>query len=300
MAAWTPADIPPQTNKVAIVTGTGGLGYETALELARAGARVVLAGRNAAKGRESVDKVRTEVKDAQITFEDLDLASLASVADFAGRMAAAHPAIDLLINNAGVMAPAKRQTTADGFELQFGTNHLGHFALTAYLLPRLRAAAQPRVVNVASSVANAGMINFLDLQSERRYSPWRAYAQSKLANLLFTLELQRRSVGGAWGLTALAAHPGYARTELIANGPGANPLSDLLAPIAGQSPAAGALPTLMAVTAPDAKGGAYYGPTGVFGLKGAPDRAIIPLQGRDSASAKRLWTMSEALTGVKV
>ena len=300
MAAWTTADIPPQTGRVAIVTGAGGLGYETALELARTGATVVLAGRNAAKGQESADKIKAQVKVAKITFETLDLANLASVADFAGRMAAAHPALDLLINNAGVMAPPKRQTTADGFELQFGTNHLGHFALTARLLPRLRAAAAPRVINVASSAANAGMINFFDLQSERRYSPWRAYAQSKLANLLFTLELQRRSVGGAWGLLACAAHPGYARTELIPNGPGVNMLSDLLAPIASQSAAAGALPTLMAATAPGAKGGAYYGPTGVFGLKGAPGRAMIPLQGRDGAAAKRLWEISEKLTGVKV
>ncbi len=300
MTAWTTTDIPPQTGKVAIVTGTGGLGYETALELARAGATVVLAGRNAAKGQESADKIKAQVKVAKITFETLDLANLASVADFAGRMAAAHPALDLLINNAGVMAPPKRQTTADGFELQFGTNHLGHFALTARLLPRLRAAAAPRVINVASSAANAGMINFFDPQSERRYSPWRAYAQSKLANLLFTLELQRRSVGGDWGLTACAAHPGYARTELIANGPGANLITDLLAPIASQSPAAGALPTLMAATSPDAKGGDYYGPTGLLSLKGAPGRAMIPLQGRDGAAAKRLWAVSEELTGVKV
>ena len=300
MAAWTTADLPPQTGKVAIVTGTGGLGYETALELARAGARVVLAGRNAAKGEDSVAKIKAQVKDAKIAFESLDLASLASVADFATRTAAAHPALDLLINNAGVMAPAKRQTTADGFELQFGTNHLGHFALTARLLPQLRAAPAPRVVSIASGAAYTGAINFFDLQAERHYSPWRAYAQSKLANLLFILELQRRSVGGDWGLTACAAHPGYARTELIANGPGANLITALLAPVASQSPADGALPTLMAATSPDAKGGDYYGPTGLLSLKGAPGRATIPLQGRDGAAAKRLWAVSEELTGIKV
>ncbi len=297
MAAWSLADIPPQTGKTAIVTGTGGLGYETALELARAGAKVVLAGRNADKGAEAVARIKGKVSGADITFETLDLASLASIAEFAARMTAAHPALDLLINNAGVMAPPKRQTTADGFELQFGTNHLGHFALTGRLWPALSAAAAPRVVNVSSGAASVGAIDFSDLQAERRYNPWRAYAQSKLANLLFTLELARRG-GGEGGLIACAAHPGYARTELIANGPGASLLSDLIAPIASQSPTAGALPTLMAATSPDVEGGAYFGPTGLFSLVGAPGRAIIPLQGRDGAVAQRLWTVSEGLTGV--
>jgi len=297
MKKWTTADIPEQKGKVAIVTGTGGLGYETALALARAGADVILAGRSEKKGLESIQKVRAQVPGAQIRFELLDLASLASVAEFARRFASGHRALDLLINNAGVMSPPKRLATADGFELQFGTNHLGHFALTAHLLPQLRRGNAPRVVNVSSGMSNWGVIRFDDLQWELVYKPARSYAQSKLANLMFALELQRRSDANRWGLMSNAAHPGYALTELIPNGPGPNLLSNLLAPFASQSAAEGALPTLFAATAPDAKGAAYYGPDGFLGLKGAPGLARIPKRAKDLEAAKRLWQVSESLTG---
>ncbi|HLY79010.1 MAG TPA: SDR family NAD(P)-dependent oxidoreductase, partial [Caulobacteraceae bacterium] len=209
---WTLADIPPQTGRRAIVTGTGGLGYETALALAAAGASVVLAGRSETKGRGSVVRILNLHPHASIVFEPLDLASLASIAEFADRMAAARTPIDLLVNNAGVMAPPRRETTADGFELQFGTNHLGHFALTGRLLPLLRAGAAPRVTTISSGAHHTGQIRFDDPQWTRRYQPWPAYAQSKLANLLFAFELQRRSDAAGWDLLSDAAHPGYART----------------------------------------------------------------------------------------
>jgi len=241
---------------------------------------------------------------AVIVFERLDLADLASVADFAGRMEALDQPIDLLINNAGVMAPPQRETTKDGFELQFGTNHLGHFALTGRLAPMLRAGNAPRVTTVSSGAHHTGRIDFDDLQRTRRYSPWLAYSQSKLANLLFALELQRRSDAGGWGLMSNAAHPGYARTELIANGPGLDSLSSrigslLVAPWASQSPADGALPQLFADTSPDAAAAGYYGPGRLFELVGPPEPARISRAAQDPAVAQRLWEVSEGLTHVK-
>ncbi len=301
--AWTASSIPSQAGKTAIVTGAGGLGHETALELARAGAEVVLAGRNADKGRESVAKIVARVPAAKIRFEHLDLASLASVADFAARVSGVLPSLDVLVNNAGVMTPPRRRTTADGFELQFGTNYLGHFALTANLLPLLRRAAHPRVVNVSSSANRTGTIQFDDLQFEKRYPPWAAYSQSKLANLLFTLELQRRSDAHGWGLMSNAAHPGYALTELIPNGPGTKgvfaALSRFLALFLSHSATAGALPTLFAATSPDAKPAGYYGPDGPFELKGPPAPARIVKKARDQAVARRLWEISQELAGVR-
>src|SRR3984957_2073606 len=195
---WTLADILPQTGRPAIVTGTGGLGYETALALVAAGASVVLAGRSETKGRGSVVRILNLHSHASIVFERLDLARLASIADFAGRMEAARTPIDLLVNNAGVMAPPRRETTSDGFELQFGTNHLGHFALTGRLLPLLCAGKSPRVTTVSSGAHHTGQIRFDDPQWNKRYQPWPAYAQSKLANLLFAFELQRRSDQAGW------------------------------------------------------------------------------------------------------
>jgi NAD(P)-dependent dehydrogenase (short-subunit alcohol dehydrogenase family) len=302
MAAWTVADIPAQGGKIAVVTGaTGGLGYQTALRLAQAGAEVVLAGRNEAKGFEAISKIRDQFPDAKISFEALDLANLASVADFVRRFAAVHSSLDLLINNAGVMALPTRQTTADGFEMQFGTNYLGHYALTARLLPRLRSARQPRVVNLGSIAHRTGFIQFSDLQGERLYSPWKAYNQSKLAMLMFALELQRRSDASGWNLMSNAAHPGWARTDLLANGPGSGLLSfasQLAAPLFSQSAESGALPTLYAATSPQAKGGGYYGPNGLSELKGPPVPAWIMPQARDKAGATRLWEVSQQLTGV--
>jgi len=253
MADWTITDIPPQEGKLAVITGaTGGLGYQTAIRLAQAGAEVVLTGRNAAKGLAAISKIRGQFPDAKISFEALDLANLASVADFARRFTAMHSSLDLLINNAGVMALPTRQTTADGFEMQFGTNYLGHYALTARLLPRLRSARQPRVVNLSSIAHRTGFIQFSDLQGERLYSPWKAYNQSKLAMLMFALELQRRSDAAGWNLMSNAAHPGYARTDLIPNGPGSGGLKGLGAKMLGSfmshSAAEGAQPTLFAAT----------------------------------------------------
>jgi len=300
---WTLADIPPQNGRRAVVTGTGGLGYETALALVAAGASVVLAGRSETKGRGSVVRILNLHSHASIAFERLDLANLASIADFAGRMEAARTPIDLLVNNAGVMAPPRRQTTTDGFELQFGTNHLGHFALTGRLLPLLRAGRSPRVTTVSSGAHHTGQIHFDDLQWKQRYQPWPAYAQSKLANLLFASELQRRSDAAGWGLLSDAAHPGYARTELIANGPGRDSLMSrlggvLIAPWASQTAADGALPQLFAATSPDARRGGYYGPSRRFELVGPPAPARLSQAAQDQAAARRLWEVSQALTGV--
>ena len=300
---WTLADMPPQTGRYAIVTGTGGLGYETAVALAGAGASVLVAGRNAAKGAEALARIRAAHPAAEVAFEPLDLASLADIAAFALRTQAAGRPIDLLVNNAGVMMPPHRSLTSDGFELQFGTNHLGHFALTGRLLPLLRQGRGPRVVAVSSGAHNMGRIDFDNLQWERGYAPMAAYGASKLANLMFALELQRRSDAAGWGLTSLAAHPGYARTELIANGPGDDSWMSriarpLIEPWASQSAADGAWPQLFAATSPGVVGGGYYGPSRLMEMKGPPAPARISQRARDPATARRLWDVSEQLTGV--
>ncbi|MDB5977101.1 MAG: family NAD(P)-dependent oxidoreductase [Nevskia sp.] len=298
---WTVNDIPSQAGTLAVVTGTGGLGYETALALAGAGAEVVIAGRSQAKGQDAVRRIVERHPRAAVRFKTLDLASLDSVAEFSGCLTAEDRPIDLLVNNAGVMATPRRHTTADGFELQFGTNYLGHFALTARLLPLLRRSRVPRVVNLASLVHRWGVIDFDDLQGQHRYRPNAAYAQSKLAMLMFALELQRRSDAAGWNLRSNAAHPGFARTELIANGPGTDSfavkLSLLLMPLMSHSAADGALPTLFAATAADATGAAYYGPRNRLELKGPPGTAVIGRQARDVAVAARLWERSGELTG---
>jgi NAD(P)-dependent dehydrogenase (short-subunit alcohol dehydrogenase family) len=302
MTDWTIANIPPQRGKLAVVTGaTGGLGYQTAIRLAQAGAEVVLTGRIEAKGREAVSKIRNQFPDAKISLDVLDLANLASVTDFARSFATAHSSLDLLINNAGVMALPTRQTTAAGFEMQFGTNYLGHYALTAQLLPLLRRAHQPRVVSLSSIAHRTGFIQFSDLQGERFYSPWKAYNQSKLAMLMFALELQRRSDAAGWNLISTASHPGWARTDLFANGPGFGLISvasQFAAPLFSQSAESGALPTLFAATSPQAEGGGYYGPNGLYELRGPPAPARIMPQARDKAAAAKLWDVSQQLTGV--
>jgi NAD(P)-dependent dehydrogenase (short-subunit alcohol dehydrogenase family) len=300
---WTLSDLPSLRGRTAVVTGTGGLGYETALGLAQAGAEVIVAGRNPAKGEDAVAQLRSQVPQARVSFEPVDLADLASIAGFAERLGRTRSHIDLLINNAGVMAPPTRQTTADGYELQFGTNYLGHFALTARLLPQLLNGDRPRVVNVSSLAHRNGKVDFDDLQTERAYKPFRAYSLSKLAQVIFTLELQRRSEAAGWGLTSSAAHPGFATTELIANGQGETSLlaraMRLINPWLSQSPAAGALPTLYAAAAPEAAGGALYGPDGLMEMKGAPKRvAIAPAA--TQADAARLWRVSEQLAGVQL
>jgi NAD(P)-dependent dehydrogenase (short-subunit alcohol dehydrogenase family) len=302
VANWTIADIPSQGGRTAVVTGTGGLGYETALGLAQAGGAVILAGRNPAKGAASVARIKAAVPSASIVFEQLDLASLASVAAFADRIGARRESLDILVNNAGVMRPTTRLATEDGFELQFGTNYLGHFALTGRLLPLLRRGRSPRVVNLSSIAHRGAAIRSHDLQWQRGYRPWPAYGQSKLAMLMFALELQRRSDAAGWGLMSNAAHPGFARTDLIANGPGTSRgmvlLSRAVMPLLSQSAAAGALPTLFAATSPDAVGGGYYGPAGFRELKGPVKPAEIMPQAQDRNAAARLWEESVRLTGV--
>jgi NAD(P)-dependent dehydrogenase (short-subunit alcohol dehydrogenase family) len=304
MNPWSVADIPAQSGKLAVVTGaTGGLGYETALALARAGAEVLVTGRNAEKGRAAIEQIKRAVPSAKVRFAMLDLASLASIRAFAASMLANSRPLDLLINNAGVMDLPTRRLTEDGFELQFGTNHLSHFALTALLLPLLRKAQAPRVVNVSSLAHRGGKIDFSNLQAERKYNSWAAYQQSKLANLLFTFELQRRSDAYGWGLMSNAAHPGYARTELIPNGPGAGGLKGIGMKVIGSfmshSAADGAIPTIFAVTSPEAEPNGYYGPNGFYELKGPVAPAKVFPQAKDEVVARKLWEVSEQLTGVK-
>ena len=257
MKKWTTADI-PQRAGLAIITGsTEGIGFEDALALSSAGWNVIMTGRNAQKGANAISKIHRIDPKAKLSFENIDLANLSSIKDFAQRMNSKGQAIDLLINNAGVMTPPKRLETVDGFELQFGTNHLSHFALTAQLLPLLRDSPYARVVTVSSVANRAGSINFDDLQSISSYSPSKAYNQSKLANLMFALELQRQSEKHGWGITSIASHPGVSRTNLLITGAGRWSVSGMmrtLLPFLFQPPAQGALPTLYAATSPDAKG----------------------------------------------
>lgn len=297
---WSVADIPDQSGRIAAVTGPGGLGFETALGLSGAGARVILLGRNVDKGAAAVAAIKSQAPGADVAFANLDLTSLGSVEACAAGLLRDLPRLDLLINNAGVMAPPTRQETADGFELQLGVNYLGHFALTARLLPLLRRGDHPRVINLSSLAHRMGAIRFQDLQWRRSYSAWGAYGQSKLAMLMFALELQRRSDATGWGLASLAAHPGFARTDLIANGPGEGGamagLSNLFQPLISQSAAQGALPTLFAATSLRAVAGGYYGPDGLLELTGSPAPAKIMAKAQRRDVAARLWQTSEQLT----
>jgi NAD(P)-dependent dehydrogenase (short-subunit alcohol dehydrogenase family) len=300
MTHWKAPDTLSQRGRIAVVTGTGGLGFEDALALSRAGATVIVAGRNPSKGAIAIDRIRKSVPDANVRFEALDLASLDSIEAFGERLRSSIDRLDLLINNAGVMTPPKRQLTADGFELQFGTNHLGHFALTAQLLPLLRRGNQSRVVTLSSIAARAGAINFDDLQSERGYNPMHAYSQSKLACLMFALELQRRSDAAGWGIRSMAAHPGISRTDLLPNGAGARSAAGLARRFLWflfQPAAQGALPTLFAATSPQVQGGTYYGPDKLSETRGHPAIAKVPAQALDTGASERLWRESERLAG---
>ncbi|WP_142781887.1 oxidoreductase [Agrobacterium sp. T29] len=299
---WTHKNIPPQNGRTIVVTGTGGLGFEEALALARAGANVIIAGRNAAKGTEAVNNLKQTVPGASVTFEILDLADLASIADFGRRLRHDLERIDVLINNAGVMTPLTRKTTRDGFELQLGTNYLGHFALTAHLLPLLMHGNNPRAVTLSSVAARGGAINFDDLQAERSYKPMSAYSQSKLACLMFAFELQRKSEVAGWGITSIGTHPGISRTDLLRNAPGPNSVQGLMRSLLWflfQPAAQGALPTLFAATSPEARGGAYYGPDKMGEMRGYPDYAKPPERSLEVHVANRLWEVSETLTGVE-
>ncbi len=300
MAHWTVAEIPSQTGRLAVVTGTGGLGYQDALALARAGAEVVLAGRDPQKGEASVAQIRAEVPGAKIHFAPLDLASLGSVAAFCARLGNERKRLDVLINNAGVMMPPQRQKTADGFELQFGTNHLGHVALTAGLLPLLRGDHGARVVALSSIAARQGDIDFDDLNAEHDYYPMKSYSQSKLACLIFALELQRQSAAHGWGISALAAHPGVSRTDLLHNAPGRRSMMGMVRSglwFMFQPAERGALPTLYAATAPEARPGGYYGPHRQLETRGHPAEAKIPPRALDGETASQLWDVSCTLTG---
>ena len=301
--------IPSQRGRLAVITGaTGGLGYETALALAGAGAQVVLTGRNPVKGAAALESIRAAHPGAAISYETLDLGSLASVQDFAERFKREHASLHILINNGGVMAPPTRQVTADGFELQFGTNYLGHFALTAQLLPLLMQGRRARVVNLSSIAHRFGAsIHFDDLNWQHRYKAFAAYGQSKLAMLMFALELQRRSEAQGWGLRSLAAHPGLAATALLRNGQRLGgdgraswleTFSGWLPPVLAQSASDGALSTLYAATSPDAVKAGYYGPTGFMELRGRVGEATVSPRARDRAVATKLWAVSETLTGV--
>ena len=298
---WTENDVPDQTGRLAIVTGSNtGLGYDTARVLAGRGATVVMAVRDTAKGDAAADRIRAISPGADITVRKLDLGSLASVRDAAAEMTETYPRIDLLINNAGVMYPPK-QTTADGFELQFGTNHLGHFALTGLLLKNLLDVEGSRVVVVASIAHNIrAKIDFDDLQWERRrYDRVAAYGQSKLANLMFAYDLQRRLAAAEAKTIAVAAHPGVAATELVRHVPGASlPGVNWLSGKLLNSSELGALPTLRAATDPAVRGGQYYGPDGFRELRGYPVLATSSKQSQGVAVQERLWTVSEELTGV--
>jgi len=272
-----------------------------ALELARAGSEVILAARSETKGRDAVDRIRRQLPPARVRFETLDLASLRSVQAFAAKVNR-EAKLDLLVNNAGVMAVPKRQVTKDGFELQFGTNFLGPFALTALLMPALERSGSPRVTTVSSGAANMGLrkINFEDLQWERTYAPWKAYCQSKLADLMFALELGRRCAAAGIRLLSNAAHPGYARTNLQTSGPGRpqNWLEKIFASLMSQDAAQGALPTLRAATALDVASGSYVAPSRLFQLKGEPVLVQVPKPTRDETAARGLWEISQKLTSV--
>ncbi|RJL26538.1 oxidoreductase [Bailinhaonella thermotolerans] len=304
MARWTAADMPGLGGRVAVVTGANaGLGLIVARELAGHGARTLLACRDVGKGEAAAERIRRDRPGAAVEVARLDLADLGSVREFAADVLARGEGLDLLVNNAGVMALPYRRT-ADGFEMQFGTNHLGHFALTGLLLPALLARPGSRVVTVSSGMHRAGRIDFDDLQSERRYRKWAAYGQSKLANLLFAFELDRRARAAGTGLKSVAAHPGYAATNLQTAGPRmagsrlmerASALANVLV---AQSAEGGALPLLYAATVPGLPSGAYVGPDGPFESRGYPRIVRTSRAARDEQVASRLWEVSARLTGV--
>ena len=309
---WSGKDIVDQTGKTAIVTGANsGIGLIAARELAAHGAHVIVACRDLSKGEAAVEKIRVALaprgNEARLEVRRLDLADLASVREFAAGIDSDFDRIDILINNAGVMAPPRHET-ADGFELQFGTNHLGHFALTGLLFEKLKASPGARIVTVSSTAAKAGKINFDDLQSERGYKRWSAYGQSKLANLIFALDLETRIAEAGLDLKSIGAHPGYAKTNLTTAGNDldANLFSRISKPfmklgdlVMAQDDEHGALPTLFAATNPDLPGGSYIGPDGIGELRGHPTIVAPRKLALDVTVADRLWEESVKLTGVE-
>jgi NAD(P)-dependent dehydrogenase (short-subunit alcohol dehydrogenase family) len=301
MGSWTTDQIPDQAGRIAVVTGANsGLGLVTARELARAGARVVGTARDQRKADSTRALIAAEVEGADLDLRLLDLASLDSVREFAAAVAADHGHVDVLVNNAGVMMPPRGET-ADGFELQFGTNHLGHFALTGRLLAALAAAGSARVVTLSSLEHKPGRLDFDDLQSEHDYSARGAYQQSKLANAVFGLELDRRLRAAGLGVISVLAHPGYSATNLQSTGP-TGPMKALLSvgnKLFAQSAERGALPELYAATAPGVEGGNFIGPDGFQELRGSPTIVQPVGRARDEEAGRRLWRVSEQLTGVE-
>ena len=304
--------VPDLSGKLVVVTGANsGLGFGLTRRLSAAGADVIMAIRNRAKGEAAIEEIRTSVPDAKLTIKALDLSSLASAAALGEQLNAEGRPIDILINNAGVMTPPERDTTADGFELQFGSNYLGHFALTAHLLPLLRAAKDARVVSLSSLAARQfGRIHFDDPQFEKSYEAMSAYGQSKLAVLMFARELDKRSRAARWGIMSNAAHPGLTMTNLQISGPSHGREKPSLmerlykaswrwAPFLWQQIDDGILPALFAAAAPGAEGGAFYGPRGPFEAAGGGVKpAKMPQRASNDIDCRRLWELSEQLTGV--
>jgi NAD(P)-dependent dehydrogenase (short-subunit alcohol dehydrogenase family) len=292
---WTLEKIPDQRGKTVIITGANsGIGFEATRALAGRGAQVVMACRSLEKGELAVNQIRSENPMAQVELSHLDLADLASVRDFSARFLETGDRLDILINNAGVMAIPYGKT-ADGFEMQFGTNHLGHFVLTASLVEALKRTPGSRVVTVSSYAHYLGRINFDDLNSEKFYQKWLAYGQSKLANVIFGYELQRRIARNGDNPISVVVHPGYAATNLQHS----SWFFRALNPIMAQSQEMGALPTLYAATEPNIRGGEYIGPDGFFGQHGYPHVARSSRRSHDQETAKRLWQVSEGLTGIQ-
>ncbi|GAA4395317.1 SDR family NAD(P)-dependent oxidoreductase [Tsukamurella soli] len=299
-ADWTASDIPDQTGRTAVITGANaGLGFQTAAALAAHGAHVVLAVRDLEKGEEAAAGITAESPGAAVTVQQLDLSSLDSIRTAARELRARYDRIDLLVNNAGVMWTPE-STTADGFELQLGTNHLGHFALTGLLLDRILLVQGSRIVTVSSEAHRRASIDFDDLQSRRKYSRPGAYGRSKLANLLFAYELQRRLAAANAPTISLAAHPGGSATDLFRN---ADPLvralfDKVIVPLVAQDAEHGALPSLRAATDPQAEGGQFYGPDGIARMRGYPRLVTSSKKSHDAQDQRRLWTISEELTGI--
>jgi NAD(P)-dependent dehydrogenase (short-subunit alcohol dehydrogenase family) len=304
---WSTADIPSLRGRTVLVTGANGypengrsgLGYHDARALARAGADVTIASRSQIRGEKAVRRIRAEAPHASVRFERLDLADLASIRAFAGRMRDTHRSLDLLVNNAGVMGRLNREVSINGFERVFATNTLGHFVLTAELMPLLRKGHMPRIVWLSSLRAGSGVLHLEDLQLQKNYDYAAAYDQSKLANLLLAFEIERRSKTYGWGVTSVASHPGVARTSLIPDGPGLQSREGWRfrwLPIF-QPAATGALPTLYAATAAEVQPGSYYGPNGLGELRGPPGVAAVPAAARDTRSAMSLWPLLERLGG---
>jgi NAD(P)-dependent dehydrogenase (short-subunit alcohol dehydrogenase family) len=308
MAKWTANDIPDQTGRRVVITGANaGLGLESAKQLAKRGAEIVMACRNPAKGEAALAEVRSAATGPAPSLVHLDLADLGSVEAAASEIAERWDSVDILLNNAGLMAIPHREETAQGNEMQFGVNHLAHFALTLRLLPTLLQAPAPRVIGLGSVMHIPGQINIDDLNFERtKYSAWTVYSQSKLACMLFAFELDRRSKAAGLPLLGVAAHPGYSSTNLQTTGPlagGVHPINWVMAkatPVIAQSPKIGALGQLRAATDPSARGGEYYGGTMLGGMRGYPKRAWMTSRARDAAMASRLWDASEELTGLRL